>query len=106
GKICYFRYENLESRSIPMVAYNPATGKPFREAVVQRNVLVTYEKMLHFESGEIRDFTVENFLAWIQDDPELTASVRELGPDEILEKLFKCLLIYDDRNLAYIYTNN
>lgn len=106
GKICYFRYENLESRSIPMVAYNPATGKPFREAVVQRNVLVTYEKMLHFETGEIADFTVEHFLAWIQDDPELTISVRELGRDEVLEKLFKCLLIYDDRNVVRIYSNH
>ena len=106
GKICYFRYENLESREIPMVAYNPATGKPFRQAVIQRNVLVTYEKMMHFETGEVLDFTVEHFLGWIQDDPELTLSVRELGPDEAREKLFKCLLIYDDRNLVELKTDN
>lgn len=102
GKICYFRYENLESRQIPIRAYNPANQKPFREAIVERDVTVLYEKILHFETGKIVDFTVENFLQWIQDDPGLVVSVEELAPQEAREKLFKCLLIYVDRNMAFI----
>ncbi|MCB0704871.1 MAG: hypothetical protein KDC34_06150 [Saprospiraceae bacterium] len=103
GKICYFSYETTEIRNIEMSAYNPRTGRPFRTGIVQREAQVTQEKMLHYQTGEIQDFTLHNFINWIPDDPGLKESVLELGPDEAHEKLFRCLLIYVDRNPVYTY---
>ncbi|RMG79175.1 MAG: hypothetical protein D6714_16790 [Bacteroidetes bacterium] len=102
GRICYFTY--LEKRKVrfPMSAYNPVNGRPFRTGLVERQMDVKVEKMLHFETGEVADFTFENFLQWIQDDPALAASVADFTEEEASKKLFKCLLIYDDRNEVFV----
>lgn len=102
GKICYFSYEKEVSENVEIKAYNPLTKKPFRKGNVPRTKLVEVQKMLHFETGEIVDFNYVNLLLWIEDDPQLKESVFELKPGEIDEKLYKCLLIYDDRNVVYI----
>jgi hypothetical protein len=72
---------------------------------VEREERVTFEKILHFETGEVLDFTVDNFLSWIQDDENLVETILDLPPEERKEKLFKCLLIYVDRNEAWIKYN-
>ena len=102
GKICYFSFENEYEREVIMPVYNPWTGRAFRSGVVKRTQKIKHEKMLHFETGDIRDFTIEAFKKWIQDDPKLLASVNKLSKEEIPEKLFKCMLIYVDRNQVYI----
>ena len=61
---------------------------------------------MHFETGEVKDFTVENFLQWIQDDENLVETIMELSEEERQEKLFKCLLIYVDRNEVKIRKEN
>ena len=101
GKICYFSYLTIEEREIEVSAYNPYTGRPFRTGVIRREEEVTQERMLHFETGAITDFTLGNFLDWILDDPGLHESVLELTEEEVEEKLFRCLLIYDDRNPVF-----
>jgi hypothetical protein len=101
GKICYFSYRAVEVRDIEVSAYNPQTGRPFRTGIIRREFPVTREKMLHFESGVIAEFTLENFLEWIEDDPGLKESVLELTDEEIQEKLFRCLLIYVDRHPVF-----
>ncbi|MBR9922711.1 MAG: hypothetical protein GYB31_17915 [Bacteroidetes bacterium] len=101
GKICYFAWPDSEVRNITMSAYNPRTGRPFRTGVVKREVDVLREFILHFETGEIRAFTLNNFIDWIPDDPGLKKSVLELDESEVEEKLFRCLLIYVDRNAVY-----
>ena len=60
---------------------------------------------MNFETGEVADFTIENFLKWILDDPRLIQSINELSQEEAQEKLFKCLLIYDDRNEVFVPGN-
>ena len=102
GKISFFSYEQELERDVEIKAYNPLTKKPFRQGKVSRKERVLVEKMLHFENGLIEDFNYVNFLLWIEDDPKLKESVFDLSPSEIKEKLFKCLLIYDDRNLVYV----
>lgn len=102
GNICYFSVQIDTTEMAPMSAYNPANGRPFRTGIVERDVRLLYQWMLRFETGEVAEFNRNNFLEWIQDDPGLSKSVRELSETEAGEKLFKCLLIYDDRNPVFI----
>ncbi len=102
GRICYVAYEQTQKRQVPMPVYNPLTGHPFRMAHVEREERVLVEKMMDFESGEQADFTLNNFISWIQDDPKLLKSIEELDETEARRKLFKCLLIYDDRHIVKV----
>lgn len=102
GKICYFEFDRPEMREILMPVYNPVTGKPFREAYVQREKQIYYQKMMDFRTGEIKDFNTQNMLLWIEDDRKLWNAVNVLTEEEAHEKLFKSLLIYDDRQKIYV----
>ena len=102
GKICYFDYERVEMQDILMPVYNPLTKKPFRAAYIQRELPVLYQKMMDFYTGEIKDFNTENFLEWIEDDSQLWKAVNILTEEEAQKKLFKSLLIYDDRHEVYV----
>ena len=105
GRICYYAFEETQKRMIPMPIYNPATGRPFHVAQVEREAPVQVERMLHFETGKQADFNRSNFIQWIQDDPKLVKTIEELSPEEVRQKLFKCLLIYDDRHEVRIRVN-
>ena len=102
GKICYFTYPDWRTKKLYVAAYNPLTGRPFRQGHVEREEEIIVEKMLHFETGAMADLTVDNFLKWIADDEPLLSTYLELPPDERKEKLFKGLLIYADRNETFI----
>lgn len=101
GKICYFEYEDVEDVKIPMPVFNPVTGRPYQVALVDRKIEVYFEKIMDFETGEIQDLTIENLKLWVQNDGQLIRALNSLGP-EADEKLFKCILIYDDRHQVYI----
>lgn len=105
GKICYFTYPDWRVKQVPVAAYNPLNGRPFLRGTVEREEEVIVEKMLHFNTGEIMNFDADNFLRWIQDDPLLVETVKELPPAQLDEKLFKCLLIYVDRNPVFLKNN-
>ncbi len=98
GKICYYTYEEEQPRTAAISAYNPYTRKPFRTSEVSIKERVKHEMMLRLEDGMIETFKVENFKHWIKDDLQLTATLTDLPKEEVAEKLFKCLLIYNDRN--------
>lgn len=102
GKICYYEYEEFVMKKIQMSAYNPLNGRPFRTMDVKRKVKVIHKGMLHFETGATDEFSYKNFKKWITDDAKLLKTVNDLKPSEIDSKLFKCLLIYDDRNLVKV----
>ncbi len=106
GKICYFTYPDYRTKQVRISAYNPATGRPYRQGFVKREQEVFVEKIMHFETGIVKDFTVENLLAWIQNDSLLVETLTELPKSEQQEKLFKCLLIYVDRNPTYLTMND
>lgn len=105
GKICFFTYPDYRQKTIRVAAYNPLTGRPFRQGNVVRDEEVIVEKMLHFETGEVVDFNYENLLKWMKDDKLLVETLNELPKVERQEKLFKCLLIYVDRNPTYLTRN-
>ena len=103
GKLCYFSYQDAKTEMVTIKAYNPLTKKPFREGKVPREVDVVIEKMLNFQTGELMDFTVDNFIDAIEkDDKKLVNTIQDLSPEEARQKLFKCLLIYVDRNQVFI----
>lgn len=106
GKICYFEFDRQEMRDVLMPVYNPLTRQPFRQAYVKREKQIYYQKMMDFKTGEIKTFNTENMLLWIEDDRKLWNAVNSLTEDEAHEKLFKSLLIYDDRQKIYIKKNN
>lgn len=98
GKICYFTYPDYRIKKVPVAAYNPLTGRPFLKGEVERDEKIVVEKMLHFETGEVAEFTVDNFVAWIQEDRHLIETIERTPIEEVEEKLFRLLLIYVDRH--------
>ena len=102
GKICYYSFEDYRTVQIPMHAYNPYTGRPFRSGIVEREKNVTFERILNFETGEIAELNIENLKIWIKEDQKLLDTMNSLSLIELEDKLFKCLLIYDDRNVVRI----
>lgn len=98
GNICYYFYNDIEKKKIPFSAYNPFTQRPYRTAVLEREVPVVREKILRFETGLVTDFTYDNVLTWIQDEPELVQALKSLGVKQAEKGLFKTLLLYDDRH--------
>jgi hypothetical protein len=105
GKLCYFTYKEEISEWVEISAYNPVNGRPFRTGKVERKQQVKREKMLYFESGKIEDFNTPNFLKIVKvEDLQLWEALAGLNQAEAQGKLFKCLLIYDDRH--EVFTNN
>jgi hypothetical protein len=102
GKICYFQFEDMQERKVPMTVYIPETGQPYFTKNMVKHEPVTREILLKFETGEMQDFTLFNFRNWIADDKDLLTTVNDLKPKEVPEKLFKCLLIYNDRNPVFL----
>ena len=102
GKLCYFAYESEQPMKMQMSAYNPVNGRPFRTKDVELKRKQNFEKLLYFDSGAIVDFTLTEFKKAIEEDKSLLSSVEDLKPKEVREKLFKCLLIYNDRNPVFV----
>lgn len=102
GRICYFTFQEEATRLVKISAYNPLNGKPFRTAEIPKKEIYDREQIMDFESGVVVDFNVPNFLNWIESDEDLWQTVNELNAKEADDKLFKCLLIFVDRNPIYI----
>jgi len=105
GEIGYFSYEKTAMEKVKIQAYNPANGKPFRTGFVEKEKTNLFEKILIWNTGEQVNFTQKNLLRFIKNDKPLSTSVEELREWEIEEKLFKCLLIYNDRHSVYTKRN-
>lgn len=103
GAICYYRFDVEEPRYVEVKAYNPLTGRPFRRAKVRNTEIVTRHKILHFETGKSADLSQENLREWVSDDAPLRRTVAELADNEKLtDKLYRSLLVYNDRHPVYI----
>lgn len=102
GRICYFVVEKPSKEKVPVAAYNPVNGRPFRQGYVSKKKTLQTTKIMDWKTGEIADFTKSNFLFWIRGDQQLSKSVEALPDDNLDEKIFKSLLIYNDRHPVYI----
>lgn len=102
GAICYFNFEAEEKRYVEVKAYNPLTGRPFRSARLPKLESVTRHKILHFPSGRTADLSRAALLDWIADDAPLTRTVAELPDTDIFDKLYRSVLVYNDRHPVYV----
>lgn len=102
GKICYFYYEREVEREVKISAYNPLTRKPFRSAPVKRKMIELSEKILHFESGDIKDFNLSNFKKWVKDDEDLMQRLESISIPVAKDELYDLLQIYNDRNVVFV----
>jgi ribosomal 50S subunit-associated protein YjgA (DUF615 family) len=89
-----------------MYVHNPYTGERIGKKTVTNRDLVFIQKLMHFQSGENIDFSFDNFKAWASDDKGLLKSIEEMKNEEKESKLFKTLLIYNDRNPVYPIKKN
>ena len=102
GKLCYFAFAQNQPDTILIKAYNPVTGRPFRQSNVVRDREEVVEKVLNLQNGEIVDYNIDNLLVLFAEDPALVKSLSNLSPEEAEERLQKVLLIYDDRHPIYL----
>ena len=58
--------------------------------------------MVNLETGSIANMEVSIFKKWIQDDQQLSNTINDLSVIEAREKLYKMLLIYNDRNPYFL----
>ncbi len=102
GRICYFEYSRDTVFQRAIAAYNPLTGRPFREGQVPVEETLVFKRMLNFETGAVAPFDLPHFLEWIREDERLYQTFAEMRPSEADSRLFKGLLIYLDRNAVFL----
>lgn len=106
GKIGLFERDYEEKVIVPIKAYNPLNGQPFRQGEIEKKVRTSVPYLLEFETGRFMPFTYRNFLGMIEDDKDLVDQVLAINTEDRNDKLYKCLLIYNDRNSFVIKNNN
>lgn len=106
GKLCYFYYDSYEIREVPMTIYDPNTGRPVWQQSVENKEPVVVEKILNFQTGSVANMDVSAFKNWIQDDKQLINTINDLSATEAREKLYKMLLIYNDRNPYFLVVSD
>jgi hypothetical protein len=102
GRLCYYNYEIIKHSQVPITAYIPQTGEPYITKNVSKEQTIVREKLMNYETGEVFDLNLNTFKKLISDDKDLVSTVNDLKTNELKEKLFKCVLIYNDRNPVYI----
>lgn len=102
GRLCYFAYEQIRPDTVLIKAYNPLTGKPFREQNVVRDKIHLTERILELTNGEISPFNRDHLLRLMADDPALVKTLASLPVPEAEKRLQRTLLIYDDRHPLYL----
>ena len=102
GRLCYYNYETIKHSQVPITAYIPQTGEPYITKKVAKEETIIREKLINYETGEIVDLSLNSFKKLIADDKELVTTVNDMKTNELKEKLFKCVLIYNDRNPVYL----
>jgi hypothetical protein len=103
GKICFFSYEREREREVVIRAYNPLTGRPFREGAVKQKETVVEDRIIYFPTGETADMKPAVVAKWIEDDPELWSAFDNLGPRPDKEDLYQTIVMYNERNRVYTF---
>jgi hypothetical protein len=104
GRICYFEYDSYEMRSVPMTIYNPKTRKPVWVQNLVNKEAVVKQKMMDFSTGKVEDLDISIFKDWIKNDQQLINTINDLSEKEANRKLYKMMLIYNDRH-SYLLVN-
>lgn len=102
GDICYYYYPSIVDKEVEMQVYNPFNGEQVGRKTITNKEKKLLEKIFKFKDGQIVDFTPGNFKLMIQDDERVLKTFRSLRSDEMGQKLFKLLNIYNDRHPVLI----
>jgi hypothetical protein len=102
GRLCYFAYEQNQPDTVLIKAYNPMTGRPFRQQNLIREKPRLTERILVLATGEISPYDRMNMIRLMADDVALTKTMESLTVQEAEERLQRTLLIYDDRHPIYL----
>lgn len=99
GRYAYYRFEDKESVTKTMFAYNPANGRPFRQAPVTRERLISHEVLLNVQSGETMMLNKANVSKILVDYSDLQEAVNRLSDDDkqLRTKLIQAVKIYNER---------
>ncbi|BDS14701.1 hypothetical protein [Aureispira anguillae] len=98
GRICYLYYPSIEDKEVEMLIYNPYSGNRVGRKTVVNRERTLVKKIMLFETGALEDYNAENFKKWAKDDERLMKTLDSMSKDEIEEKLFKTIKIYNDRH--------
>jgi hypothetical protein len=98
GKICLFEIKEERVETAPMGVYDLDNGQLLYTKYLPQKQTFTTRKMLKWETGEIKDLTASNLLEWIKTDKKLHLTLKELSPQEAEKRLWKTVLIFNDRN--------
>ena len=102
GKICYFAYVKEENKTIKMPVYDPISGRKMYTGTIHNREKTSSRKILNFATGETADLNLPNLKKWVADDKKLLLTMADIAPNDVQQRLFKCLLIYNDRNSVFV----
>ncbi len=101
GKISYFAYEAAITDTVSFAAYNPLSGKPFRQARLPRTTREYRERIFILETGEVRTFSTESLMEVMTADPEVRRAVsliQENDAEDFRRKLLRAIEVFNERN--------
>jgi hypothetical protein len=98
GSICYLYYPVFQEKSVEMFVHNPYTGQKVGSKTITNKEKKFVKKLMRFDTGEVKPYNSDNFMAMIQDDPKLVETLKDLSQKDLEKKLFKSIKIYNDRN--------
>lgn len=98
GRLCYYAYDTVAYDSVLIQAYNPATGRPFRQQRILRPKTISRERILDLANGTTHELSEATLRRLLRDDAQLLQSMDGLDQNELNDRLLRLLLIYDDRN--------
>jgi len=98
GSICYLYYPVFQEKTVEMFVHNPYTGDKVGSKTIVNKEKTFIKKLMVFETGELVDYNGANFLRLINKDKRLVKTLKGLTEEQISEKLFKSIRIYNDRN--------
>lgn len=102
GRLCYLEYDTIRQRPVVIRAYNPVTGRPFRQSTVTRSERERVRRILDFATGRIYPYNRNSLEQLLAGDAILLRAVQTVDEAEEEEKLYRSLLIYDDRHPLYL----
>ncbi|MCI4648769.1 hypothetical protein [Phaeodactylibacter sp.] len=102
GRICYYEFEREVERLVEIKAYNPLTGRPFRRGNISKREIINEARILHLLTEQHGPLDQPTLISMIGDDTKMYRTVDELPATASTDMLYKCVLIYDDRNPIYI----
>jgi len=100
GPWSYFEYEGTELSSRIMYAYNPANGRPFRQALVEREKNETHRVLINMETGERVELTFDAVANIVASERDILRAVEALKPTdpENFAKLRQAVKLYNERH--------